>query len=241
MLPDLLALYCIRLGMLSRFNRFRISKKTKTMEENPPQFPLFPELPDPVQFHVVSFLATAPQERIFDGEKFGTEKGTLSTVFPFVCKKFQNFARSERLWKMCLERALTSDKVWSAAITRMAPDLATHRGGNQVSALLEFANVSSCQNLYKVILNEHIRLRLPIFFMPMQFDTDTPHPRYNLHFFEPRYRIMMAELMEGFDRNPGDNGPVFLHVVDMRGPSSKVAALVRVLDCIFAHDGRCVA
>lgn len=204
-----------------------------------PQFPRFSQLPDPVQFHVISFLATAPQERIFDGEKFGTEQGTLSKVFPFVCRKFRTFARSETLWQMCLERALSSDKIWSTALGRMAPDLATPHG--LVPALLEFADVSSCQNLYKVILNEHIRLRLPIFFMPMQFDRDTPHPRYSLHFFEPRYRLMMAELMQGVDRHPGDDGPVFLHVVDMRGPSSKVAALVRVMDCVFAPDGRCVA
>lgn len=204
-----------------------------------PQFARFGELPDSAQHHVLSFLATAPKERIFDGENFSDERGSLTRTLPFVCTKFREFCQSERLWELCLDRALRTDQVWSAALGRMTPNLETPQG--LVPALRQHYNLSSCQTLYKMILDEHIRIKLPIFFMPMQFDTDTPHPRYQLHFFEPRYRLMMAELMRGHDHQPGENGPVFLHVIDMRGPASKVAALVRVVECVFATDGRCVA
>eukprot|EP00977_Amphora_coffeiformis_P012166 scaffold2992_cov214-Amphora_coffeaeformis.AAC.48 len=208
-----------------------------------PGFPLFQELPESVQYHVFSFVAKAPLEKIFGVDSFHDSAGALAKTLPLVCKKFRDFSRSEPLWQASLERAIARDKVWSEALSRMgvaAPhNLVAAR--NLIPTLLASANVSTCKNLYQVILNENIRVRLPIFFMPMEFDKATPNPRYQLHFFEPRYRIMMAELMRGFEQDPGDDGPVFLHVVDMRGPRAKAGALVRIRECAFAPDGRAMA
>lgn len=204
-------------------------------------FPFFQEMPESAQYHVFSFVATAPMEQIFDGDSFrGENAGTLGMTLPLVCKKFRDFAQSEPLWQASLERALVRDKVWSQALVRMGADEPPNNS-DLIPALMKSTNVSTCKNLYQVILNEHIRVRLPIFFMPMEFDEATAYPRYQLHFFEPRYRIMMAELMRGLGRAPGDDGPVFLHVVDMRGPHAKAAALVRIRECVFSHDGRAVA
>ena len=214
----------------------RGSEKTESSE-----FHLFQELPESAQYHVFSFLATAPLEKIFGVDSFRDSAGPLVKTLPLVCKKFRDFSRSEPLWQASLERALARDKVWSEALARMGVTAPQDDPSGLVPALLASTNISTCKNLYQVILNEHIRVRLPIFFMPHEFDKATPNPIYQLHFFEPRYRLMMAELMRGFVQDPGDDGPVFLHVVDMRGPRAKVGALVRIRECVFAPDGRAVA
>ena len=209
-----------------------------------PQFHLFADLPESCQLQVISFVATAPLERIFDVADFNNtddsnSRGTLTRTLPWVCQKFREFCQAELLWRACLERALVSDKIWRDAATRLlTPQHASKTAPEQIAALRQHVNVSSSKNLYQVMLNEHIRGRLPVFFMPMEFDEQDP--RYQLHFFEPRYRIMMAELMREPQHATRD-GPVFLHIVDIRGPRAKVAALIRVVDCAFAPDGRSVA
>lgn len=229
-----------------------MSSSHKEKAPEPPQFPLFRELPDPAQFHVVSFLATAPFESIHSeldstggddhgGNALANSKGTLVRTLPFVCKKFRDFCHSEPLWQASLERALSKDPVWSDALLRWTPNLDTNgRDGRLIPALLRHTNVSSCKNLYQNILNEELRVRLPVFLMPMNDVERTPNLTYQLHFFEPRYRLMMAELMQGLGEAPGDDGPVFLHIIDMQGPNAKAAALVRVVRCQFARDGRCL-
>lgn len=208
------------------------------------QFPLFSDLPDSCQLLVISFVASAPLERIFEVVDFdnsnSTENGTLTGSLPRVCRKFREYCQAEPLWQACLERALTGDKIWRDTVPRMAPAqlAAISPVSDLISALRKHMNVSSSQNLYQVMLNQHIRVRLPVFMMPMEFENE-PHPRYQLHFFEPRYRIMMAELMREPRRDT--SSPVFLHIVDMRGPRAKTGALVRVVECAFAQDGRCVA
>ena len=210
---------------------------SKSRKNNGAQFLMFMDLPESVQFQVVSFVATAPLERIFDSDDFRNAKGTLAGALPFVCKKMNEFCSSDRLWQASLERASSSDPAWRQALARMAPNAVSNPKG-RLSAIRESANVSTYKNLYQVILNEHIRVRLPIFFMPMNFDDDA---RYQLHLFEPRYRLMMAELMSGYNNESLEgNRPVFLHVVDMRGPHAEAAALVQVMSCAFARDGRCL-
>jgi len=195
---------------------------------------------------VFSFVATAPLEKIYGVDSFHDSIGigTLANILPFVCRKFHDFSQLETLWQASLERAIAKDKVWNGAVARMgviSPLNNLAAAKSLIPTLLVSTNVSNCKNLYQVILNEYIRVRLPIFFMPMEFDTTTPKPRYQLHFFEPRYRIMITELMNGHGQAPGDNGPIFIHVVDVRGPRAKVGALVRIRECVFAPDGRAVA
>lgn len=234
--------------MLSNLNPFKMNRRAEKEEEkagevgNPSLFPMFQDLPDGCQLLVLAFVASAPLERILnvvddDRDALGTLTGSL----PRVCRKFRDFCQSESLWQACLERALTSDKIWREAVVRMAPQLVSSATPYpDIAALRKHANVSSFKNLYQVVLNEHIRIRLPVFFMPCEFDPQ--NPRYQIHFFEPRYRIMMAELMRApLQEHESRDGPVFLHVVDIRGPRAKAAALVKVNHASFAHDGRCFA
>eukprot|EP00573_Skeletonema_grethae_P005014 CAMPEP_0201692012 /NCGR_PEP_ID=MMETSP0578-20130828/5024_1 /ASSEMBLY_ACC=CAM_ASM_000663 /TAXON_ID=267565 /ORGANISM="Skeletonema grethea, Strain CCMP 1804" /LENGTH=393 /DNA_ID=CAMNT_0048177325 /DNA_START=155 /DNA_END=1332 /DNA_ORIENTATION=+ len=48
------------------------------------------------------------------------------------------------------------------------------------------------QCIYKSIVNHHLRYQGPVFYMPSAIRLGSP---YGLHFFEPRYRLLMSEVM----------------------------------------------
>ena len=48
------------------------------------------------------------------------------------------------------------------------------------------------QCIYRSIVNDHLRYRGPVFYMPSAIRLGSP---YGLHFFEPRYRLLVAEVM----------------------------------------------
>jgi hypothetical protein len=197
----------------------------------------FEELPETAQFHALTYLAQAPYEQVAKdlSSNVSPSMGNLVTTLPLVCRKFREYCRSDQLWKASLLRAVTSDDIWRQAALRLIPDL--DLGTETLEAkLLAATNLSTCKNAYQCIFSEYIQVTRPVFFMPMTIQSSDQ--RYQLHFFEHRYRLMMASLMQGFEQVPGADGPVFLHVVDLRGPAAKSAALVRVVECAFAPDGR---
>ncbi len=51
------------------------------------------------------------------------------------------------------------------------------------------------QCIYKSIVNHHLRYQGPVFYMPSAIRLGSP---YGLHFFEPRYRLLMAEVMQPY-------------------------------------------
>ena len=66
---------------------------------------------------------------------------------------------------------------------------------------------------------------------------------YELHFFEPRYRLLIAEVMKGYPESAKSGGriqnpPIFVHA--NRGPLAPTtpATLVEVVRCEIFPDGR---
>ena len=51
------------------------------------------------------------------------------------------------------------------------------------------------QCIYQSILHRHIRYQAPVFIMPMAIRLGS---EYGLHFFEPRYRVLISEVMSSF-------------------------------------------
>ena len=51
------------------------------------------------------------------------------------------------------------------------------------------------QCIYRSILQHHIRYQAPVFYMPTSVRLGV---EYGLHFFEPRYRILISEVMSGY-------------------------------------------
>jgi hypothetical protein len=67
------------------------------------------------------------------------------------------------------------------------------------------ASETTCAEIYKTILNSSIRFTGPIFCMPQRFQLGVP---YGLHFFEPRYRRLIADIMAPFPETARQGGPI---------------------------------
>jgi hypothetical protein len=51
------------------------------------------------------------------------------------------------------------------------------------------------QCIYKSVLQHHLRYQAPVFYMPSAIRLGT---EYGLHFFEPRYRVLISEVMSNY-------------------------------------------
>jgi len=59
--------------------------------------------------------------------------------------------------------------------------------------------------LYQSILNKHVRFQAPVFYMQSDLRLGDA---YGLHFFEPRYRVLMAEVMSSFPAGARRGGQI---------------------------------
>ena len=98
----------------------------------------------------------------------------------------------------------------------------------------------SYKAFYETIVNRHLRFKGPLFFMPGQVALGQ---EYSLHFFEPRYRLLMAQIMRHQPAAARNGGPIrdavyFLHA--NRAPLERTtpAVLVQVRQCQIYSDGR---
>mmetsp|Transcript_25558 Transcript_25558/g.55877 ORF Transcript_25558/g.55877 Transcript_25558/m.55877 type:complete len:398 (+) Transcript_25558:333-1526(+) len=66
---------------------------------------------------------------------------------------------------------------------------------------------SSCQRLFREVVSKHIRFTGPIFYMPGNVRIGE---EFGLHFFEPRYRLLISEVMAPFPVNFRRGDPIQL-------------------------------
>ena len=78
------------------------------------------------------------------------------------------------------------------------------------------------QCLYRSILLRHLRYQGPVFYMPTRIRLGS---EYGLHFFEPRYRLLISEVMSSFPVSARRGGPISPMVPGLSPPSSAVAAV----------------
>jgi len=181
-----------------------IATATSSTEEAP-KFPQFGELSDDICRIIVSFIADAPYEfkedmQVTRSRETKYRSATLTTVLPFVNKTFNGYAKQDTLWESALLRQLAHEDrehIWKAGLRRLLPleypleddanilqEVQTHLGGEAVSH----------KDLYKKIFTRHLKFEAPMFLMPFQV---TLGEMYGLHLFEPRYRIMIRDLING--------------------------------------------
>jgi hypothetical protein len=146
-------------------------------------FPLFSNLSEDVQRHILSFVATAPYECSTESlsmsrEKIGgcstTEAPTLTHSLPFVSRSFSELTRSSCLWEECLHRAVRHDPLWQTAVES-----------------IDWENVADYRSVYQKVVQERIQFTGPVFLM----DSATVPTNFDLYLYEPRYRIMMQKLL----------------------------------------------
>jgi hypothetical protein len=181
--------------------------------------------------------------------------GTLTHVFPLVCKRIRTLCQSLDLWYESLERVLSKEKAWRRGLYNFVADKLPSKEyvpGSEVNEenVHEFIALASryCgdameypisgKDLFQAVIKSK-PVVMPIFAMRMNVELGE---RIHLHFFEPRYRLLINEVMRG---RPIDE-------LNMSQPTShprprfllacagnfKAAVVVEVEYCRIYVDGR---
>lgn len=212
-------------------------------------FPQALLLGDDILAHILSFVADAPFEDAKDQEV--TCVSSLTHSLPFVSKHFYRLVQRECFWADALIRQVsTKPRLWHRGLVGLIPDTSQIPDVRDVSELVKEVQKSldgaGCQMLYRRVLNEKIRFEGPIFYMGQSISLGEP---YGLHFFEPRYRRLIAEVMRPFPASAkqggpiecteGQSPPVFIHAFSHPLTRNSPAVLVQVIRCgIHPRDGR---
>jgi hypothetical protein len=215
---------------------------TAVVSEPRRYFGLFPYLSDDLKLTVLSYVADAPLEGMCNDKDY--RLSTLTHTIPLVSRRFRDFSRTDLYWKQALIRQVTNEPfLWRSGllqICREDPRL-TH-STNKVD-LVEVASAlqgKSYKELYAQVLSEQVRFKGPVFFMPGQLQIGEP---YGLHIFEPRYRLMIAEVMQHQRPEARRGGKVhgdalFIHANRSPLAPTSPAVLVQVQRCEVYPDGR---
>jgi hypothetical protein len=215
---------------------------TAVVSEPRRYFGLFPYLSDDLKLTVLSYVADAPLEGMCNDKDY--RLSTLTHTIPFVSRRFRDFSRTDLYWKQALIRQVTNEPyLWRSGLLRICredPRL-THSTNNV--DIVEVANAlqgTSYKELYAQVLSEQVRFKGPVFFMPGQLQIGEP---YGLHFFEPRYRLMIAEVMQHQLPEARRGGKVhgdalFIHANRSPLAPTSPAVLVQVQRCEAYPDGR---
>ena len=167
-------------------------------------FGRFAEFHEDIIKLILSFVADAPLENwVSSGTCPANRKpipcnATLTQVLPFVNQTFRDFSRLDYFWEPALHRQLKrQDSLrhhWESGLRRLLPlSFVIDENTDVLQAVLDHFKEKSYREIYKTILTSHIRSVYPIFIMPCQLRLGE---MYGLHLFEPRYRIMVRDLLE---------------------------------------------
>jgi hypothetical protein len=115
------------------------------------------------------------------------------------------------------------------------------------SLSLSQENVGDCINrkLFSKIVSRHLRCTAPVFCMPGSVQLGR---EFGLHFFEPRYRQLIADVMTGYPELTGgrrikkgedvEHYPTFLYANTFPIERHTPICLVQVRQCMIYSDGR---
>ena len=222
-------------------------------------FPQFSQLTDELKILVLSFVADAPFEQtVAANGNASVRESSLTHTLPLVCQQFRSFCESDELWRAAIERQLKREPyLWEGGLNRIAA--ADDRQGTSgedakeapeskqrqapkdlISKSHAALGQSGYKNLYRQILNHHIRFSGPVFMMPAPLKIGEP---YELHFFEPRYRLMISEVMADQPDEAKRGGRIrgnvtIVHAHRMPVAPTSPVMLVHVLRCFVYPDGR---
>ena len=242
---------------------------TRGHSDDDQTFPQFVQLGEDLMRHVLSFVAEAPFEDL-KGKGVHNFVSSLTHALPLVSKQFQRMVlHNEQLWKAALYRQLTKEPMlWYGGLRSLLPAAAdqddiseeekeeqeqeeenkdyTKQKATQLLNKFDGTTTTYAQ-LYQTVLNTRIRFKGPIFCMNQSLRLGRP---YGLHFFEPRYRLLIAEVMQPFSEEarqgepieveePGQTPPIFIHAHTYPLRQGSPAVLVQVIRCrIYPGDGR---
>lgn len=223
-------------------------------------FHYFNELNDELKLNILTFIVDAPFE-----ESASVSGSTLTSVLPFVCHQFNLFCRSKDfLWSICMRRLIANERdIWAASIAEFTgSNLSSSndfellvKGCEKIETLIKLQEdmqvdriYGSHGELFRYIFRNYILYESPLFYMP---DNSIRIGRdFGIHFFEPRYRRLIRQVMapypEKFKRGEDitlENGligkpPTFIYAHKSPLKRGTVACVVQVTHCSIHQDGR---
>ena len=219
---------------------------------NLPSFPHFEQFDDDIRKLILSFVAEAPFEQRL-GEY---QQVSLTSTLPLVSKEFSRFAVLDYYWEPVLRRQLAHEDhgmLWEEGLRRLLPSnqdvvyveddesLEFEKVVREIKEQFEY-NLSY-REIYRKVLTSHICFDAPVFMMPCHLQIGE---LYGLHLFEPRYRVMVHDLIMGCE-NPTEafNGgkirigrrdgvlqpPFLIHACLGRAAPGELACLVQLIWC----------
>lgn len=205
-------------------------------------FPKFTELNEDLMVYVISFVATVPLEH-----PHAMPRSTLTGVLPLVCKQFNQFCKSDHLWQMALKRLKSADpSLWEEGLLRLLPQghIAEENLVDQLHDVLQI----DYRTMHRRVVDTYIRVTYPVFYMTgaVRLGRDI-----GLHFFEPRYRLLIAEVMQDWPVSARQGGtiatltqgrnrgrlPTFVYAHMAPLAPTTPACLVQVRQCVIHPDG----
>lgn len=224
---------------------------------NLPSFPQFEQFDDDIRKLILSFVAEAPFEQRL-GEY---QQGALTSTLPLVCKEFNRFAVLDYFWEPTLKRQLAHEDhgiLWKEGLRRLLPSNQDMNNSDDEESVhfervireinQQYGDGLGYREIYRKVLTSHIYFEAPVFMMPCHLQIGEI---YGLHLFEPRYRVMVHDLIMGCE-NPVEaaNGgkirigrqdgvlqpPFLIHACLGRAAPGELACLVQLIWCqIYEH------
>jgi len=157
--------------------------KEQKMEQVDPQriFPQFSELHEDLMINILSYIADVP----FEVSPHSMPRSTVTGVLPLVCRQFNDFCKSTYFWRSALERLRVKDSyLWEEGLQRMIPTGTPHDA--------PLSENEDCKALFRRIVDGYIKFSGPVFYMTGRVRIGQA---FGLHFFEPRYRLLIQEVM----------------------------------------------
>jgi len=202
--------------------------------KDPETTPSITTTPFAVLLYILTFIATPPCLD-FD-ESLPVRQSPLTHIYPLVSKLFCSAATKNIIWTTASEFMCKLDDNWKKhhdqLSTSFPPSSPSHSPPPKTAALEKFKATE------KSLTHEV----LPMFFMRSRVSLSR---QFSLHFFEQRYRNLIARVMEGAP-NPYDcktageaeNFRKFIYCPASRTDPGTAAFLVSVSKCEIAVDGR---
>jgi hypothetical protein len=205
-------------------------------------FHLFNYLCDELKMSVLSFVADAPFEVMPENYR----KSSLTHKIPHVSRKFRDLSKSDLYWKTALERQVENESVnWRTAlhcICKTQPTDARYTNESVqdiVKRTHKMQGKPSYKKIYQDVVSKHLRFKGPVF---MKSGQVVLGEAYTLHIAEPRYRLLLAEVMKDQPAEALAGGPVqgqaiFLHANRNPLAPKTPAVLVQIVRCQLHADG----
>jgi len=216
-----------------------VQEPQNSPEVPPPSFHSFSKLPQDVKLYILSYIAEA---------SMNAKHSPLTHVLPLVSHEFHDLSKSDCLWQAALERLVEKEPfLWREGFMKLC-----HCDKQEEYSPRELIKLAHSKlhepgyfRLYRMVVARCMRFTSPIFCMPnRRVQLKTP---IALHLFEPRYRLLIQLVMEGYPMDLRDGRdmttrveelPVFVYAHVPPFTASSRACLVQVQRCLIdEHDG----